>query len=256
MPDTSRPDVMAAECEDDGDCPNEGCSLRGCNVDTGLCEYIGDISCEAPDACSEFLGCDESGCLYALLDADGDGYAPAELGDCGLDCNDDDPGISPEGFERCDGVDQDCDSVIDERSEGAIVCGADLDDDGHGSSTDFYWDCRGVCDPDRHPSNDDCWDGFDDFIPGVPGPFLAHPGQMIWFQEARDDGSFDWNCDTIEEKQTPEVVFASCGAPPCAPQSGWAVEFPACGEDAAYVTCQNDFDTCRAVSTRRFQSCR
>ncbi|TNE85892.1 MAG: hypothetical protein EP330_23425 [Deltaproteobacteria bacterium] len=65
-----------------------------------------------------------------LRDDDGDGFAPA-----GGDCNDESPAIRPGRPEvDCDGVDQDCDGVVDEGG----LCG---DDDGDGLS-DAEGDCH------------------------------------------------------------------------------------------------------------------
>ncbi len=63
-------------------------------------------------------------------DADADGY------DTTTDCNDTDPNINPGAAEICDGIDQDCDTVIDD--------GFDLDGDG-------YTTCAGDCD-DANPN--------------------------------------------------------------------------------------------------------
>jgi len=57
----------------------------------------------------------ESGAALAFelsIDNDGDGYS-----DCDGDCNDLDPEVFPFQTEVCDGIDNDCDLVIDEDSE-------------------------------------------------------------------------------------------------------------------------------------------
>jgi len=60
-------------------------------------------------------------------DKDGDGYA-MEGDVCGaIDCNDDDPNISPAAAELCDGIDNNCDGQID---EGCPTC-TDKDGDGY-----------------------------------------------------------------------------------------------------------------------------
>ena len=84
-------------------------------------------------------------------DADGDGYTTA------TDCNDSDPAVHPGATERCNGIDDNCNQVIDE--------GFDRDADG-------FTTCNGDCNdgnPQIHPGvpeicnsiDDDC-DGFVD----------------------------------------------------------------------------------------------
>jgi hypothetical protein len=72
------------------------------------------------------------------LDYDNDGYG--ENCALGNDCNDNDANINPEALEFCDGIDNNCDLIIDQDSEGRDVCEAtnvycDNDSDNHISST-------------------------------------------------------------------------------------------------------------------------
>jgi len=92
----------------------------------------------------------------SFVDVDEDGY------DTISDCNDNDPDVNPGAMEICDGIDQDCDGVIDN--------GFDMDLDG-------YTTCQGDCDDDNPSVNpgasevpgngvdDDCDGSIDGGIP-------------------------------------------------------------------------------------------
>lgn len=88
-----------------------------------------------------------AGCKPFMLDEDEDGYGVDNKIEClcgptkpfstqkGGDCNDSNPAIHPDAAETCDGVDNNCNGVIDEN--GALLCisyYADLDKDGFGSN--------------------------------------------------------------------------------------------------------------------------
>ena len=61
-------------------------------------------------------------------DADGDGYTPADG-----DCDDDDPAVNPEASESCNGLDDDCDGIVDDGLDQRPWY-LDLDGDGWGDS--------------------------------------------------------------------------------------------------------------------------
>ena len=68
-------------------------------------------------------GCNEPTCT----DTDGDGYF-VEGGACGeVDCNDNNANINPGAVEVCDGIDNDCDGVVDEGCNEPICTDADAD---------------------------------------------------------------------------------------------------------------------------------
>jgi len=77
-------------------------------------------------------------CMY---DGDGDGYgsiSPPVGYDVGTDCDDSDLSINPAEDEVCDGVDNDCDALIDDDDSDTVDASyswIDLDNDGYGDAT-------------------------------------------------------------------------------------------------------------------------
>ena len=96
-------------------------------------------------------------------DADYDGFLPSEG-----DCNDQDVLIYPGALEVCDGVDNDCDGLIDDEDddvEGLIGSYPDLDGDGYGDSEGFFEQCSL---PEQYvEQGGDCNDAAPDVYPGA-----------------------------------------------------------------------------------------
>lgn len=114
----------------------------------GVCKKLDPIDCDDNDECTDEV-CDPANgqCSYRLLsfDLDGDGFRGARPGviagmpgSCGDDCNDASPLAYPGGIEVCDGVDNDCNGIVDDNAEfvpignQAIRISGDIDPAGPG----------------------------------------------------------------------------------------------------------------------------
>jgi len=110
----------------------------------------------------------------SAVDADSDGYAAS-------DCDDDDPAVNPAAVERCDGIDNDCDGMIDgPEAEDAERWYPDADGDGYGdgqsplgacSQPEGYTSDASDCDdsdPEAYPAAAEIWfDGVDQGCDGA-----------------------------------------------------------------------------------------
>ncbi|HMV66638.1 MAG TPA: putative metal-binding motif-containing protein [Myxococcota bacterium] len=101
--------------------------------------------------------CDDPAC-EGVCDADHDGFIAVARG--GPDCDDTTTAIRPDASEICDGIDNDCDRLIDDDDDvvvGATIWYDDADDDGYGDPNLFAARCDpgdaqvvqlgGDCDP-------------------------------------------------------------------------------------------------------------
>lgn len=86
-------------------------TVAGCGLGYYTCNIGGTISCSEPvdSACNR------------CRDADGDGFFAYDENTCpeGRDCNDNDFDINPNAPERCNGLDDDCDGLIDIKNDEA-----------------------------------------------------------------------------------------------------------------------------------------
>jgi len=132
----------------------------------------------------------------SLYDADGDGYAA-----CGDDCDDDVGTTHPGAEEWYDGVDQDCDGVIDEGTEG-------YDDDGDGY-TELDGDCNDGSATVYPGAVEDYSNGIDDDCDGaVDSSFADFDGDGY----APEGGDCDDRDASVNpgERETPDGVDNDC----------------------------------------------
>jgi cysteine-rich repeat protein len=144
--------VLGEVCDDANDVAGDGCESsceRSCTPQPDTCddgnpcngvETCGSaFFCVAgtPRNCNDNYACSTDTCdpvllcVYRSIDADGDGQSPSALGSCGTDCNDNDPAVHVGAADACDGIDNDCDNVIDEG--GVVTWWVDCDRDGYAS---------------------------------------------------------------------------------------------------------------------------
>jgi hypothetical protein len=115
IPDAGIQCVVDTDCESADLCSPQRCVAAVCVLQPVQCDD-GDICTE--DRCDSSSGsCDFS---PVTIDADGDGYlralpgtVPGTQGSCGNDCNDLSALANPGGVELCDGIDNDCDGIVD-----------------------------------------------------------------------------------------------------------------------------------------------
>ena len=145
----------------------------------------------------------DENCTVWYQDSDGDGYGNPDVATVAgtqpagyvtnlLDCDDGDAAVNPDATEVCDGVDNNCNGVIDEGCEGKWY--QDIDDDGYGNTgvssdtpLDGYVPVPGDCNDNNaavHPgAKEVCGDGLDNNCVGG-----IDEGCLIWYQDSDLDG--------------------------------------------------------------------
>ncbi len=208
-------------------------SLAGCSIekepDPG--SPGGGGSSPADDTASE--GDDTGEPSGSAVDADGDGY------DSDVDCDDNEERINPSAVERCDGVDNNCDGLIDEGLLRSYF--PDLDLDGYGDDAEAIEACErpdewigrgGDCDdtdPTVNPDGEEYCDEIDNDCDGtVDGPEPLDP--TVFFADADGDG---FGTDT--------VFVEACSAP-----EGYTTDTSDCDDTDAFVS-PFGFEICDGV---------
>ena len=207
--------------------------------DTSATDYPGaDEYCDGVDNdCDGAV--DETGAIDTSIffqDADGDGYgdpltttaactASAGWVADDTDCDDRDPATYPGADELCDGVDTDCDGILDEdEALDALSWYADVDGDGYGdpgssaaacSQPSGYLGASAASDCDDgdasiHPGADEYCDGIDTDCDGT-----ADDSDVLdfdtWYIDADADGYGDPGTSTTACSQPSGYAAASAG---------------------------------------------
>ncbi len=168
----------------------------------------------SPDVDGDGFGDDDTGLWIEACDL-GPGYATV-----GTDCNDDLSTVHPGAFESCNGVDDDCDGLVDGEDPDGIdnlTWYLDGDGDGYGDSTQAVVSC--VQPPNHVDVGTDCDDDDPYRNPGAPeicngevdddcdgqadDDDLDDTVDVLWFIDVDADGFGD-----------PAVAVAACEEPP------------------------------------------
>lgn len=151
------------------------------------------------------LNCDGSS---GVADADGDGTIACE------DCSDTEAAMYPGGTETCDGLDNDCDAIVDNDATDALAFYADVDEDSFGDPLNTQAACTASagyvsdatdCDDTRsdiNPSEDEQCDGsiIDENCNGLADdadPTVLESGKSHLFHDADGDAYGDPATDTL-----------------------------------------------------------
>ncbi|MCP3980454.1 MAG: hypothetical protein GY716_14215, partial [bacterium] len=231
--DDTGPDAPPWYRDDDGDgFGDAGDSIIACERPAG---YVSDGSdCDdqiATCAANCTIDVDVDGtpdCADSCLDVDDDGYGIAGgagntcLGD---DCNDNPfaggKEINPGAVELCgDGVDNDCDDVIDEDAPDLPTWYVDGDGDGFGDAADSlaacaqpagYVDDSGDCDDTNaaiNPDAEETCDGVDNDCDGTVDDDAVEI--TVWYRDADGDGYGD-DTDTVTDCDGPAGYVEQAG---------------------------------------------
>jgi len=167
------------------------------------------------------------------VDVDDDGYGVLNLHLCDhpneLDCDDSDPNVNPGAEEVCNGIDDNCDEIIDD---------VDADLDGYIAEACGGEDCDDS-DPNVNPDAEEVCNGTDDDCDGI----IDNVDNDL-------DTHIDWECGGYDCDDDPTddpsaCSDCTCGATECAPCARCihpeAAEGPCCGP-TCFDKIDNDCD--------------
>ena len=236
---------------------DENLSIQGCSPDETYVEQGGDCDDSIESGVFIFPGqeeiCDEVdndcdgevdegiGTIF-FFDGDGDGFgsenvvqqscfAPESYVAQPGDCDDFEMAVSPSALEICNGVDDNCDGLIDDSSSSdASVWYQDLDGDGYGaeqntllscSAPNGYLSSAGDCDDfdmEISPLAVEICNGIDDNCDGLIDDSSSSDAS-VWYQDSDGDGY-----------GLPSLSSTSCDQP-----LGYVDNFEDCNDEDALV---------------------
>ena len=200
--------------------------------DTDVLVYPGATeTCDGVDEdCDGVIDDGAPGSATWYTDADGDGYGdtssavttcspPSGTVSTGGDCDDTDATINPGATETCDGVDEDCNGLVDDGAFGLSTWYSDGDGDGYGDTSSAVSACStptgmiatgGDCDdtdPLINPAATEYCDGVDTDCDGV-----TDPGSTVSFENSSGVFSDVTSTFTLSTSTTPATYsFSSDG---------------------------------------------
>jgi len=220
--DSSAPtDSTAPVIDEDGDGyrADVDCDDSNPDINPGAAEVCNDLD----DNCNDVVDENPTDAATWYTDADGDGYGfesdvvqactqPSGYADNVDDCDDGDAAVHPDATEVCNGLDDDCDELVDDADdpvEGKSVFYEDLDGDGYGTEVTTeaceapsgYAEVDGDCDDDDadfHPdaTEDDCAD---------PNDYNCD-GSVAYEDEDGDGWAACEECDDSDDSRNPGVA--------------------------------------------------
>jgi cysteine-rich repeat protein len=253
--------TMDAECSDGDVCTGD----ETCDTTSHTCQDVTDLDCDDGDPCTGDSCEAETGCANTLMDGDGDGYAPDTLtctGAMGGDCDDSSSSVYPGAAELCDGIDNDCNGMVDDGTV-TVTCLRDSDGDGYGNPGASVEEC--TCPsgyiPPRADGRTDCQDGIFDVNEGQTSWFATPYCPPRTFCMGTTGYTYDYNCDGTQTQRWTSTGRSGCLSFDC--RDGWTgSSVPACGATAQFRDCDTVilpsglFDCVeRSVANRR-QECR
>ena len=218
-------EYLLGSCDEDGDgfdatgaCGGSDCDDTDASVYPGAPEYCNGIDDDCDSTIDEDTAVDAS-TWYEDSDSDGYGnpsvtdvecYAPSGYVADNTDCDDTVSSTYPGAPEYCNGVDDDCDSTIDEDTAvDAVTWYRDADSDGYGDPTATDIECyvpsgyvadNTDCDDSRaatYPGADEYCNGIDDDCDSTIDEDTALDA-VTWYADTDSDGYGDASVTDVE----------------------------------------------------------
>ena len=241
----------------DPDAPAVGCELQENMVDNALdCDDdnpnisgLQEEICDGIDNdCDDIIDNGVSNIYYVDNDGDGFGSDVEPIETCevltgyvevGGDCDDDNVEVNPDGIEVCDGLDNNCNSLVDDDSIDAVTYYTDSDQDGYGDEQSSTLSCEQP--PGTTTVGGDCDDSTDDLNgDGVPDGQLINPDMI----ELCDELGVDEDCNGLVDDDDIYVEPSSKGAfyidNDGDSYGDPSTELLQCTEPAGYITTDGD----------------
>lgn len=189
----------------------------------------------------------------AAVDADGDGFAEAD------DCNDSDPSINPDAVEVCDGIDNDCDDLIDDTDNSwdpssGTTWYADMDSDGYGNDKKTAVACEALV--GTSAKGGDCDDANSMVSPGETEICDGLDNDCDDLIDDADD-SLDTSTTTVfyEDRDGDGYGATDVQAERCQSDSGYVSDNTDCNDELSSVnpgaqeSCNGIDDDCNLLTT-------